>query len=70
MTAYVDPGNPRKAYLVNQFSGTPLVFVIIPLVFATLVSVSVGWQRRQTSLAAAVAVPILSSGITSQSRAA
>ncbi len=70
VTAYVDPGNARKAYLVNQFSGTPLVFVIIPLVFATLVSVSVGWQRRQTSLAAAVAIPILPSGITSQSRAA
>ncbi len=70
VTAYVDPGNPSKAYLVNAFSGTPLVFVIIPLVFAAIVSASVRWQRRQTSIASAAAVPIIPPRLPSQSRAA
>lgn len=70
VTAYVDPGDPTKAYLVHEFSGTPLVFVFIPLIFAVIMWSSMGWQRRQTSLAATTAVPILPPSLTSQSRAA
>ena len=69
-TAYVDPGNPHKAFLVNEFSGIPLLFVIFPLVFAGIASASIRWQRRQTAIAAAVRVPILPPSLPSQSRAA
>jgi len=55
---------------VNEFSGIPFVFVVIPLVFAGIVSASVRWQRRQTAIAAAVRVPILPPSLPSQSRAA
>jgi hypothetical protein len=69
-TAYVDPRNPAKAYLVHEFSAFPLAFVIVPLVFAAIVSMSVSWQRRQLALAATVSVPVIPSSPAVQPRAA
>lgn len=69
-TAYVDPKDPTKAFLVRQVSVIPLVFLIIPLVFAGIVWMSARQQDRQLALAASAPVPILTPVGATQPRAA
>jgi Protein of unknown function (DUF3592) len=69
-TAYVNPKDPRRAFLVHDLSPFPLVLVVIPLVFAGLVSVSVKWQRQQLALAATAPVPIITPPSAVRPRAA
>jgi Protein of unknown function (DUF3592) len=69
-TAYVDPRNPARVYLVHEFSMLPLIFVLIPLIFAGVVSLSMRWQRQQLAVAAGLTVPILAPRSAIQPRAA
>ncbi len=62
-TAYVNPKDPRRAFLVHDLSPFPVVLVLIPLTFAGLVSVSVKWQRQQVRLAATAPVPIITPSV-------
>lgn len=58
-TAYVDPGNPYKTYLLRQVSLIPLIFVLIPVVFGMLFSWVLRVQRSQVALAQKHLVPIV-----------
>ncbi len=60
-TAYVDPGNPYKAYLLRQVSLIPLLFVLIPVCFALIFAWMVRRQRLQVVLAQKHLVPVVSS---------
>jgi hypothetical protein len=60
-TAYVDPGNPCKAYLLRQVSWFPLLFVIIPVCFGLIFSWVVRAQRLQVVLARKHLVPVVNS---------
>jgi len=68
--AYVDPGNPGKAYLVHDLSVVPFIFIFIPIAFGALVVFSVRWNARQAAVAAAVPVPVLPAQSIAPSKAA
>jgi hypothetical protein len=68
--AYVNPKDPRRAFLVRDLSPFPLVLVLIPLMFAGVVSASVRWQRQQLALAASATVPIITPPSVVRPRAA
>jgi len=58
-TAYVDPRDPARAYLVHELLWFPLVFLAIPVLFGALVYYTTRWNTRQLALADAVTVPVL-----------
>ncbi|MFI5233428.1 MAG: DUF3592 domain-containing protein [Gemmatimonadales bacterium] len=60
-TAYVDPGNPYKAYLFRQVSLFPLLFVLIPVCFGVIFGWTVRVQRLQVVLAQKHLVPVVNS---------
>ena len=60
-TAYVDPGNPYKAYLLRQVSLFPLLFVLIPVCFGVIFGWIVRVQRLQVALAQKHLVPVVNS---------
>ena len=59
VTAYVNPGDPSKAYLVRDLLYFPLLFVAIPIGMALLVAWAIRKQRQQVAAVARYAVPIL-----------
>jgi Protein of unknown function (DUF3592) len=60
-TAYVNPRDPRHAYLVHEFSLLPLWITLIPAFFGAIFLYGTRWNERQAALAAGVTVPILAS---------
>ncbi|MGH7654404.1 MAG: DUF3592 domain-containing protein [Gemmatimonadaceae bacterium] len=60
-TAYVDPGNPYKAFLLRQVSLFPLLFVLIPVCVGLIFAWSVRTQRLQVALAQKHLVPVVGS---------
>lgn len=69
-TAYVDPSDPRHAFLVHEMSFLPLIFVLMPLVAGALLTVSTRAASRSPTLAGGVTVPILTSDGQVMSRVA
>lgn len=60
-TAYVDPDNPYKAFLLRQVSLFPLLFVLIPVCLGLIFSWVVRVQRLQVVLAQKHLVPVVDS---------
>lgn len=60
-TAYVDPGNPYKVYLLRQVSLFPLLFVLIPVCFGFIFGWVVRTQRLSVVLAQKHLVPVVNS---------
>jgi hypothetical protein len=58
-TAYVNPDDPARAYLVHEISLLPLCITLIPAVFGGVFLVATRWSDRQAELARGVNVPIL-----------
>jgi hypothetical protein len=58
-TAYVNPDDPAKAYLVHEISLLPLCITLIPALFGGVFLVASRWSDRQAELARGVNVPIL-----------
>ena len=58
-TAYVDPGNPYRAFLVRDVQWFPLLFVVIPVCVGFLFGWTVRTQRRQVALAGQHLVPVV-----------
>ena len=69
-TAWYDPQDPSKSYLLHEISTMPLVFVIVPLVFGVLVVVSSRWNSRQVAIASVSQVPVLPLASSAPKRAA
>jgi hypothetical protein len=69
-TAYVDPKDFSHAFLVHELSYLPLLFVLIPLLFGTIVVLSMRWNSRQAALAAALPVPVLNAPTIAPQKAA
>ena len=69
-TAYVDPGDPQHAFLVHRISIVPLIIILVPIVFGGILRYISDWNTRQTTLAAAVQVPVLSGNVRTPPRAA
>jgi hypothetical protein len=60
-TAYVDPANPYKAYLIRQVSWFALLFVVIPVICGLIFGWVVRTQRLQVALAQKHLVPVVGS---------
>ncbi|HEY2851037.1 MAG TPA: DUF3592 domain-containing protein [Gemmatimonadaceae bacterium] len=60
-TAYVDPANPYKAYLIRKVSWFALLFVLIPVCFGLIFGWIVRTQRLQVALAQKHLVPVVGS---------
>lgn len=60
-TAYINPDNPYKAYLLRQVSWFPLLFVAIPVGCGILFGWAVRNQRQQVVLAQQHLVPVVGS---------
>jgi len=58
-TAYVNPHDPTRSYLVHEISLLPLCITLIPALFGAIFLYGTRWQDRQAALAARVNVPIL-----------
>jgi hypothetical protein len=58
-TAYVDPANPAKAFLVPHISPIPLIFVAIPLLFGLLFAWIIRRQRALVAFAGQAPVPVI-----------
>jgi hypothetical protein len=59
VTAYVNPHNPRGAYLVHELSLLPLIIMFIPLAVGAMIYYSARWSSRQAAVATAANVPVL-----------
>lgn len=70
VTAYIDPGNPGRAFLLHHMSFIPFVVMGIPVLFGAIVFYSTRWSTRQADLAASVSVPVLPQGNAMPTRAA
>jgi hypothetical protein len=58
-TAYVNPADPTRSYLVHEISLLPLCITVIPVVFGAIFLYGSRWNDRQAALADGVTVPIL-----------
>jgi hypothetical protein len=58
-TAYVNPADPTRSYLVHEISLLPLCITLIPAVFGAVFLYGTRWNDRQVALADGVTVPIL-----------
>jgi hypothetical protein len=58
-TAYIDPGQPGKAFLLRKLSLIPLIFVAFPVFFGLLFVWIVRAQRSQVELAQKHLVPVV-----------
>jgi hypothetical protein len=68
VTAYVNPRNPRGAFLVHELSLLPLIIMFIPMLVGAMIYFSSRWSIRQA--AAAANVPVLPANDTIPLRAA
>ena len=60
-TAYVNPRDPTRSYLVHEISLVPLWIILMPALFGTIFLYGTRWTEHQATLAAGVTVPILAS---------
>lgn len=59
VTAYIDPTNTARGFVVRELSWFPLVFVAAPLLMAPLLLTATGQAQRGLKLAAAEHVPFV-----------
>jgi len=59
VTAYVNPRDPSKAFLLRKVSLMPLLAVVAPLLMAVLFAWIIRWQRRQLAAVETYPVPIV-----------
>jgi hypothetical protein len=59
VTAYIDPGDPRRGFVDRRVMWFPLIFMTIPVGIIFLVFNAQRWSRRQGTIGQQLAVPIV-----------